>query len=76
MEAPEIVWINKDRGVWFQDPKQASFSEYVRKDAFVEKAEKYLTEKFIKDVSVIAGGIVNINFSAAIKNFVKCMKGE
>ena len=45
-------------------------------DAFTEKAEKYLKSQFIKDVSVLAGGAVNINFSAAIKNFVKYMKGE
>jgi hypothetical protein len=50
--------------------------EYIRKDAFIEKAEKYLTEKFINDVSVLAGGVVSINFDAAISNFVKYMKGE
>ena len=46
-------------------------------DAFIEKAEEYLKNKFIKDVSVLAGGgIVNINFSVAIRNFINYMKGE
>ena len=45
-------------------------------DAFIEKAEKYLKSQFIKDVSVLAEGAVNINFSVTIKNFVKYMKGE
>lgn len=50
--------------------------EYARTDIFIENAEKYLKSKFIKDVSVLAGGPVNINFSIAIKNFVNYMKGE
>jgi len=85
MEAPEKIYMTPS----FGEPDNvllASFSkshlnyhrdiEYTRTDAFIEKAEKYLTEKFIKDVSVLAGGVVNINFSTAIKNFVKYMKGE
>ena len=50
--------------------------EYTRTDAFIEKAEKYLTEKFIKDVCVLAMGGVSINFAPAISNFLKYMKGE
>ena len=45
-------------------------------DAFIKKAEKYLTEKLIKDVSVLAGGPVSINFNAAFSNFLKYMKEE
>lgn len=54
------------------------YRHFIRKvqDAFIEKAEKYLTEKFINDISVLAGGVVSINFDAAISNFVKYMKGE
>ena len=49
---------------------------YVREDAFIEKAETYLKEKFAKDVSVLAGGAVHINFETAINNFINYMKGE
>lgn len=62
--------------VFFFDKEIAENIEYVRKDTFIKKAEKYLKSQFIKDVSVLAGGAANINFSAAIKNFVKYMKGE
>ena len=57
-------------------PQNMEAVEYVRTDVFIEKAEKYLKSQFIKDVSVLAGSAVNINFSAAIENFVKYMKGE
>ena len=80
MEAPEEIYVNYRGFGVFDEPcvmkMQASQIEYIRKDAFIEKAEKYLTEKFINDVSVLAGGVVSINFDAAISNFVKYMKGE
>jgi hypothetical protein len=50
--------------------------EYIRQDAFIKKAETYLKEKFAKDVSVLAGGAVHINFETAINNFINYMKGE
>jgi hypothetical protein len=50
--------------------------EYTRTDAFIKKAETYLKEKFAKDVSVLAGGAVHINFETAINNFINYMKGE
>ena len=43
-------------------------------DDFIERAEKYLENQFIEDVSVLAGGIVQINFTTEIKNFVNYMK--
>lgn len=52
------------------------FIGYTRTDAFIEKAETYLKEKFAKDVSVLAGGVVHINFETAINNFINYMKGE
>ena len=60
---------------WSEDDVQGRNVEYVRKDDFIKNAEKYLTEKFINDVSVLAGGVVSINFDAAISSFVKYMKG-
>lgn len=50
--------------------------EYVRTDAFIEKAKKYLEERFINEVSIIAGGPVVIQFNQAFENFIKYMKGE
>ena len=80
MEAPEEIYVNYRGFGVFDEPcvmkMQASQIEYIRKDAFIEKAEKYLTEKFINDVSVLAGGVVSINFDAAISNFVKYIEGE
>lgn len=91
-EAPEKIYIQSfnvseedakfARKLYFDDvwteelePGQENI-EYVRKDAFIEKAEKYLKDQFIKDVSILAGGVVNINFSTAIKNFVSYIKGK
>ena len=78
-EAPEKIYLNKHPftgDILLRNKWDDSDIEYTRTDAFIEKAEKYLTEKFIKDVSVFAAGIVSINFDGAINNFVKYMKGE
>ena len=79
--APEKIYVHikyKPCEITFSEviEKECSNIEYIRKDAFIKTAEKYLKTQFIKDVSVLAGGAVNINFSAAIENFVKYMKGE
>ena len=44
--APEKIWLNQDHSVWLQDPKSTEYTEYIRKDAFIEKALKYLDENF------------------------------
>jgi hypothetical protein len=81
-EKIQIHFIKNDYDAWsvrgysFLEDKQMGMTEYTRTDAFIEKAEKYLTEKFIKDVSVLAGGVASINFDVAISNFVNYMKGE
>lgn len=78
MKTPEKIYIQPNaHDGWFEiNPNSDIFVEYVRKDAFIEKTEKYLTGKFINDVSVLAGGAVHINFDSAISNFIKYMKGE
>ena len=80
-EVPEKLYISYMGYGCFNDDSSTtrinkSQTEYTRTDAFIEKAEKYFTEKFIKDVSVLAGGPVHINFDAAFSNFIKYMKGE
>ena len=83
MEAPKTIYLYpSDRAgeeyedEWGTFPWGEGYVEYTRTDAFIEKAEKYLTEKFIKDVSILSMGRVNINFAPAINNFLKYMKGE
>jgi uncharacterized protein YjbK len=43
---PDKIWINQYHSVWLQDPKSTEYTEYIRKDAFIEKALKYLDENF------------------------------
>lgn len=82
-EAPEKIFLEREKGtdiihhLWGRTPVVSSFYEhieYVRADAFIDKAEKYLKDQFIKDVSVLAAGVISISFSTAIKNFVNYMK--
>jgi hypothetical protein len=81
-EKIQIHFIKNDYDAWsvrgysFLEDKQMGMTEYTRTDAFIKKAETYLKEKFAKDVSVLAGGAVHINFETAINNFIKYMKGE
>jgi hypothetical protein len=80
-EAPEKLYLHPTaKGnvgtSWLTFPLTNEDVEYTRTDAFIEKAETYLKEKFAKDVSVLAGGAVHINFETAINNFIKYMKGE
>ena len=74
-EAPERIWINSPQDLPCGIVDSNSI-EYVQTDAFIKKSEKYLKSQFIKDVSVLAGGVVHINFEMAIENFVNYMKGK
>lgn len=67
-EVPDDKWLSKR--------SDKNDIEYVRKDAFIERAKEYLKNKFANDVSVLAGGAFYINFSTAIENFANYMKGE
>lgn len=80
-EVSEKIYIhvrsNKELGTTWHDKKITNSDiEYVCKDAFIKNAETYLKEKFAKDVSVLADGVVHINFETAINNFINYMKGE
>ena len=75
-EAPEKIYLNQDDGLIWHCRSYKDDIEYTRTDAFIEKAETYLKEQFAKDVSVLAGGTVHINFETAINNFRNYMKGE
>lgn len=80
-EAPEKIYVEIKHPFSEEYTQMIAFEdgdgiEYIRTDAFIEKAKKYLTGKFIKDVSVLTTGVVSINFNTAISNFVNYMKGE
>ena len=66
----------EDNVTWCKDEIFDKDIEYTRTDAFIEKAETYLKEKFAKDVSILTGGVVYINFETAINNFINYMKKE
>lgn len=67
-EVPDDKWLSKR--------SDKNDIEYVRTDAFIERAKEYLKNKFADDISFIAGGAFYINFSTAIENFANYMKGE
>ena len=83
--APERIYLEREKEtdrihhLWGRTPVISSLYEhieYTRTDAFIKKAETYLKEQFAKDVSVLASGVVHINFETAINNFIDYMKGE
>ena len=47
---------------------------YVREDAFIEKAVEWLSNNLAKETSLIASGIVNVDFKNVIEQFQKAMK--
>lgn len=77
--APEKIYVHKSQ-YWGLMVNEHNITkegiEYIRTDAFIEKAENYLKNQFIKDVSVLAGGVVSISFNTAISNFKNYMKRE
>ena len=82
-KAPEKIILSADRDTkelyteWVtRDLTDNIKIEYTRTDAVIKKAETYLKEQFIKDVSILGGGVVHINFETAINNFINYIKGE
>ena len=79
-EAPESIYVHVKKGkilnTWNNEWIGVNDIEYTRTDAFIKKAETYLKEQFVKDVSVLDSGMVHISFETAINNFINHMKGE
>jgi hypothetical protein len=78
-ESPEKIYLYpySTDGIYEVETKPLEGTiEYIRADAFMKKAETYLKEQFVNDVSVLASGVVHINFETAINNFKNYMKGE
>lgn len=78
MEAPGKLYIGKNIYGTFMyqlhDPDDETEVEYVREDAFIDKACEWLEENLAKETSVIGNGIVTINFRGAIEAFKKAME--
>jgi len=81
-EAPEKIWLNQDHSVWLQDPKSTEYTEYVRTDAFIEKACDFFEEN-IKEEDCKIGSSEWTELRAEYKSldsfiraFVEYMKGE
>ena len=34
---PDKIWLSEDRTMWLHNPYSTEYTEYVRKDAFIEK---------------------------------------
>ena len=44
-EAPEKIWMSNDtEAIWVTNPSSTRFIEYTRTDAFIKKAEEYLSK--------------------------------
>ena len=70
-EAPEKIYINSnlEKRTWLIGKGDSSFIEYVRTDAFIEKAERYIR-------SVADGLDKDDDVEAFISGFRKYMKGD
>ncbi len=68
-EAPEKIWLGKyTQNLMLSDPNSNTYVEYVRKDTFVEKADKFISSFFHPDDTELKKGILD--------KFHKYMKGE
>ena len=81
MEAPEKIYVHvkndKVTNTWNSTWIGVHDVEYIRKDAFVEKAEKFFTEKFeVEDYNdnIDVDGSPIFNYCRFIENFKKYME--
>jgi hypothetical protein len=75
-EAPEKIYLDEDESWHLTNPNGDSV-EYVRKDAFIEKALVYLNEKFY--FNNMFYGIVSTDFNAMeemFEDFRNYIEGE
>lgn len=84
VNAPEKIYLRHnhkgDIGAgWLIFPLTSNDIEYTRTDAFIEKAEKFFTEKFeVEDYNdnIDIDGSPIFNYGRFIDDFRKYMKGE
>jgi len=73
-EAPEKLYMN-----WVNYPLEEMQVEYTRTDAFIEKAEKFFTEKFeVEDYNdnIDIDGSPIFNYGRFIEDFKKYMEEQ
>jgi hypothetical protein len=82
-EAPEKIYLtSNENGTHYyteSQPFERKYVEYIRTDAFIEKAEKFFTEKFeVEDYNdnIDIDGSPIFNYGRFIDDFKKYMKGE
>ena len=80
MEAPKKIYIhvraNKELGTTWHSKKITNGDiEYIRKDAFIEKAADWLKENLLNHTYVYEGE-VGIGMAVFLEEFKQAMKGE
>ena len=73
MKTPEKIYFQEPTKVR-TEKKYDNDVEYIRTDAFIEKACEWLKNNLSQKVSVISSGYVHINFDNAIEEFRKYME--
>lgn len=81
-EAPKKIYIHPDIGgreflrPWLYRPANNESVEYVRKDAFIEKAADYIKKDMLDNLA-FQGRLNRIEIiDGIIEKFIKAMKGE
>jgi hypothetical protein len=44
---PDKIWLSEDRTMWLHNPYSTEYTEYVRKDAFIEKAWDWVEDNIL-----------------------------
>ena len=67
-EAPEKLWWSEG-AVWHTNPNSQMYIEYIRKDAFIEKAAKWLEDNAIEywGTEAVDNGMMIDDFKKAMK---------
>ena len=78
-EAPEKIWLGKyTQNLMLSDPNSNTYVEYVRKDAFIEKACGWIKENITNNPNansvLVRNGCVTLGM--LVDDFKKYMEGE
>ena len=73
---PDKIWLSEDRTMWLHNPYSTEYTEYVRKDAFIEKAVNFL--EMLGYGFTITNNITHTNYDKEqlVEDFKNYMKGE
>ena len=79
MEAPEKIYLNQDDGLIWHCRSYKDDIEYIRTDAFIEKALKFLDgciPDYIELKHANVDTFMNVDNERFIKDFINFTKGE